>query len=75
MGRKLFQLTEKGKRLLEPGTFQMFRYLWGRVPLDCRWDLVFEFMVSPEALRERYREEVKFQQILKKGFRDNAPSC
>jgi len=37
--------------------------LWAVVPKDCREALIWEFIFSPAALRQRWQEEVNFRRI------------
>ncbi|MDD5290800.1 MAG: hypothetical protein PHZ04_01665 [Patescibacteria group bacterium] len=41
--------------------WKMFRKLWGIVKPDCRWALLWEFLLDPSALRQRYQNEVIFK--------------
>lgn len=45
-------------------SWEMFVYLWGKIPADCRIALIVEFIVNPEALRLRYKNELIFQDSL-----------
>ncbi|MBI5306059.1 hypothetical protein HZB04_00480 [Candidatus Wolfebacteria bacterium] len=48
---------------------KMFYALWRVIPIDCRVELIKELIFIPKRLRERYLEEVKFQDILKNSFK------
>ncbi|OGF22037.1 hypothetical protein A2Y83_03405 [Candidatus Falkowbacteria bacterium RBG_13_39_14] len=45
-----------------------FRSLWQIVSWDCKIPLAVELIFNPLSLRERYEEEIKFHNNLKKGW-------
>lgn len=45
-------------------TFKMLLKLWNVTASDCRWALVEEFIFNPNALRQRFENEVEFQEAL-----------
>lgn len=47
---------------------QKFRTLWQIVSWDCKIPLAVELIFNPLSLRERYNEEIKFQDHLNGGW-------
>ncbi|MCX6740631.1 MAG: hypothetical protein NTZ49_05395, partial [Candidatus Parcubacteria bacterium] len=60
-GEQHFKNSNQGG---EMETWKMFKKLWSVVPRDCRFALIEEFIFNPNALRQRFENEVEFQEAL-----------
>lgn len=49
--------------------WKMFRELWKSVPADCRGALVGELIFNPNALQQRYDEELSFRERMSGRWR------
>jgi hypothetical protein len=46
-----------------------FTEMWDIVPSDCRLELIKEFLFNPQSLRNRFQEEIRFTQNIRKWER------
>jgi hypothetical protein len=56
------KIQTESRKLAE--CWKMFQALWSVIPKDCHWALIEEFIFNPNALENRYHNEMLFQEEL-----------
>jgi len=51
--------------------WKMLKYLWNKVPSDCRFDVFMDFVLRPQELERKYHEETLFQDNINDKWKGN----